>query len=167
MSITVRTGAALKSLLGGSQEVQANGGTVGELLKHLTIDDRLCDDTGRVRRHFNIHVNDGEDIRLLQGLDTPVKDGDTVTILSAIAGGADVARKLWLTFPQELVGKPLIWEVARKFQVVTNIRQASVSRDVGIVGLELSGEEDEVRGAIDFFLQAGVSVEPVERDVVE
>ncbi len=167
MSITVRTGAALKSLLGGSQEVQANGGTVGELLKHLTIDDRLCDDTGRVRRHFNIHVNDGEDIRLLQGLDTPVKDGDTVTILSAIAGGADVARKLWLTFPQELVGKPLIWEVGQKFQVVTNIRQASVSRDVGIVGLELSGEEDEVRGAIDFFLQAGVSVEPVERDVVE
>ena len=167
MSSTVRTGAALKSLLGGSQEVQANGGTVGELLKHLTIDDRLCDDTGRVRRHFNIHVNDGEDIRLLQGLDTPVKDGDTVTILSAIAGGADVARKLWLTFPQELVGKPLIWEVGQKFQVVTNIRQASVSRDVGIVGLELSGEEDEVRGAIDFFLQAGVSVEPVERDVVE
>ena len=167
MSIAVRTGAALKSLLDGSQELQADGGTVGELLKHLTIDDRLCDDTGKLRRHFNIHVNDGEDIRLLQGLDTPVKDGDTVTILSAIAGGADVARKLWLTFSQELVDKPLIWEVAQKFQVVTNIRQASVSKDVGIVGLELSGEEDEVRRAIDFLLQAGVSVEPVERDVVE
>ena len=81
MSTTVRTGAALKSLLGGSQELQANGGTVGELLKYVTIDDRLCDDTGRVRRHFNIHVNDGEDIRLPQGLDTPVNDGDMVTIL--------------------------------------------------------------------------------------
>ena len=167
MSITVRTGAALKSLLGGSQEVQIDGTTVGEVVERLSIRERLCDDTGKLRRHFNIHVNDGEDIRLLQGLDTPVKDGDTLTILSAIAGGADVARKLWLTFSQELVGKPLIWEVAQKFQVVTNIRQASVSKDVGIVGLELSGEEDEVRRAIDFLLQAGVSVEPVERDVVE
>ena len=167
MSITVRTGAALKSLLGGSQEVQIDGTTVGEVVERLSIRERLCDDTGKLRRHFNIHVNDGEDIRLLQGLDTPVKDGDTLTILSAIAGGADVARKLWLTFPQELVGKPLIWEVGHKLQVVTNIRQASVSKDVGIVGLELSGEEDEVRRAIDFFLQAGVSVEPVERDVVE
>ena len=167
MSITVRAGAALKSLLGGSQEVQIDGTTVGEVVERLTIRERLCDDTGKLRRHFNIHVNDGEDIRLLQGLDTPVKDGDTLTILSAIAGGADVARKLWLTFPQELVGKPLIWEVGHKLQVVTNIRQASVSKDVGIVGLELSGEEDEVRRAIDFLLQAGVSVEPVERDVVE
>ncbi len=167
MSITVRAGAALKSLLGGSQEVQIDGTTVGEVVERLSIRERLCDDTGKLRRHFNIHVNDGEDIRLLQGLDTPVKDGDTLTILSAIAGGADVARKLWLTFSQELVGKPLIWEVAQKFQVVTNIRQASVSKDVGIVGLELSGEEDEVRRAIDFLLQAGVSVEPVERDVVE
>ncbi len=167
MSITVRAGAALKSLLGGSQEVQTDGTTVGEVVERLSISERLCDDTGKLRRHFNIHVNDGEDIRLLQGLDTPVKDGDTLTILSAIAGGADVARKLWLTFSQELVDKPLIWEVAQKFQVVTNIRQASVSKDVGIVGLELSGEEDEVRRAIDFLLQAGVSVEPVERDVVE
>ena len=167
MSITVRTGAALKSLLGGSQEVQIDGTTVGEVVERLTIRERLCDDTGKLRRHFNIHVNDGEDIRLLQGLDTPIKDGDTVTILSAIAGGADVARKLWLTFSQELVDKPLIWEISQKFQVVTNIRQASVSKDVGIVCLELSGEEDEVRRAIDFLLQAGVSVEPVERDVVE
>ena len=167
MSITVRTGAVLKGLLGGQQEIEAEGKTVGELLEGLNIRDRLCDDTGKVRRHFNIHVNDGEDIRLLQGLDTPVKDGDTVTILSAIAGGAKVSRKFWLTFPQELVDKPLIWEAGQKFQVVTNIRQASVSKEVGIVGLELSGEEDEVRKAIDFFLQAGVSVEPVELDVVE
>ena len=167
MSITVRAGAALTSLLGGEQELHAEGATIGEILEHLQIADRLCEDTGEIRRHFNIHVNDDEDIRLRQGLDTPVQDGDTVTILSAIAGGAEVARKLWLTFPQELVDKPLIWEVAQKFKVVTNIRQASVTKELGLLGLELSGEEDEVQEAIDFFLQAGVSVEPVELDVVE
>jgi molybdopterin synthase sulfur carrier subunit len=91
MPVIVRTGTALKSLFGGRQEVQAEGGTVGELLTSLEVRDRLCDSSGKVRRHFNIHVNDGEDIRLLQSLNTPVKDGDTVTILSAIAGGTEIA----------------------------------------------------------------------------
>ena len=76
MAVTVRTGAALKSLLGGQQETQAQGSTVGELIQGLNIADRLCDDTGKVRRHFNIHVNDNEDVRLLEGLETPVSDGD-------------------------------------------------------------------------------------------
>ena len=85
MTITVRTGAALKTLLGGRQEVQAEGISVGELLEHLNIRDRVCNDAGDIRRHFNIHVNENEDVRLQQGLDTPVKDGDAVTILSASA----------------------------------------------------------------------------------
>ena len=88
-------------------------------------------------------------------------------ILSAIAGGARVARKLWLTYPQELVDKPLIWEVGQKFKVVTNIRQASVSDEIGLVGLEVSGEEDEVDRAIEFLVAQGVKVEPIELDVVE
>ncbi len=167
MAVTVRTGAALKSLLGGQQETQAEGGTVGEILRALDVMDRLCDDTGKVRRHFNIHVNDGEDVRLLEGMKTPVSDGDVVTILSAIAGGAEIARKVWLTFPGSLVGKPLIWEVAQKFAVVTNIRQASVSKEIGLVGLELSGEENEVQKAIAYLEENGVSVEPVELDIVE
>ena len=167
MPITVRTGAALKTLFGGKREVSAEGTTVGELLNYLDVQDRICDDTGKVRRHFNIHVNEGEDIRLLQGLDTAVKDGDTVTILSAIAGGGQVARKVWLTFPRDLVDRPLIWEVSQRYKVVTNIRQASVSKDIGLVGLELSGEEKEVQRAMDFFIENGVSVEPIELNVVE
>ena len=89
MPVKVRTGTALKNLLGGSQEVAAEGATVGQVLEHLEIVRRLCDEAGIVRRHFNIHVNDGDEIRLLQGLETPVNEGDTVTILSAIAGGAN------------------------------------------------------------------------------
>jgi len=167
MAVKVRTGAALRSLFGGQQEAQAEGATVGELLEGLGVSERLCDTTGKLRRHFNIHVNEGEDIRLLQALDTPVRDGDTVTILSAIAGGDRATRKLWLTFPRTLIDRPLIWEVGQKFKVVTNIRQASVSREIGLLGLELSGEQEEIEGVIDFLVEAGVSVEPIELDVVE
>ena len=167
MPVTVRTGAALSALLGGKREVAAEGSTVGQLLDELNIRDRVCDEAGRVRRHFNIHVNDGEDIRLLQALDTPVKEGDTVTILSAIAGGAEIARRSWLTYPKALVDRPLIWELGQNFKIVTNIRQASISNDIGLVGLELSGEEDEVQKAMAFLAEEGVAVEPVELDVVE
>lgn len=167
MAITVRTGAALKSLFGGVQELQAEGATVGEILNDLGVTDRLCDASGQVRRHFNIHINEGEDIRLLQGPDTPVKDGDTLNILSAIAGGSETSRRVWITFPKELVGRPLVWEVGQKFKVVTNVRQASVSHNIGLVGLELSGEADEIAKAIEFLTEAGASVEPIEMGVVE
>jgi molybdopterin converting factor small subunit len=140
---------------------------VGEVLEKLGVRERLCDQEGKIRRHFNIHINEGQDIRLLQGLKTPVEDGDTVIILSAIAGGAEVARKFWLTFPAHLVARPLIWEVGQKFKVVTNIRQASVTKDIGIVGLEILGDESEVQRAIDFITENGVSVEPVQLNVVE
>lgn len=167
MPITVRAGGVLKSLLGGQGEVEAQGGTVGEVLGHLGVRERLCDDDGKVRRHFNIHVNDGEDVRLRQQLETPVEDGDTVTILSAIAGGAEVSRKVWLTFSKDLVDRPLIWEVGRKFDVVTLVRQASATRSLRLVGLEFSGGEEEVEKAFDYLMELGVSVEPVELDIVE
>ncbi len=87
MPVKVRVGTALSRLLDGRREAEAEGGTVGDVVRALGIDGRLCDATGKLRRHFNLHVNEGEDVRLLGGLDTPVKDGDVVTILSAIAGG--------------------------------------------------------------------------------
>ena len=168
MSIKIRTGAALRSLVGGQAEVEVEAAAVGEALDKLGIRDRICDDTGKVRRHFNIHVNESEDIRLGDGLDTPLKDGDEVTILSAIAGGSGaVSKKVWLTFPPDKIEKPVIWEVGRRYDVVTNIRQASVSKEIGIVGLEITGEESEVAKALDHFTAAGVSVEPIELGVIE
>ena len=61
-----------------------------EVFENLGILERVCDNDGKLRRHFNVHVNEEEDVRLLQGLDTIVKEGDVVTILSAIAGGDDI-----------------------------------------------------------------------------
>ncbi len=167
MGVSVKTGSVLKSLLGGELEVQSEGNTIGEVLDSLGIRDRVCDASGAVRRHFNIHVNDGEDVRLQQGLDTVVKDGDSVTILSAIAGGAEASRKVWLTFPQNLVDRPILWEVGQKFKVVTNVRQASVSKDIAVVGLELTGEVGELEKALAFLKETGLGVDPIEMNVVE
>ena len=76
-------------------------------------------------------------------------------------------QRLWLMFPPKLIKKPLIWEVGHKFKVVTNIRQASVTDEIGIVCLELDGKRDEVKAAIAWLEKQGVNVEPVEISVIE
>ena len=88
----VRIPTPLRKLTGGAEEVQASGKSVGELIgelekKYPGIKERICDDTGAVRRFVNIFVKD-EDIRFLQNLDTPLGDKDEVSIVPAIAGGA-------------------------------------------------------------------------------
>lgn len=65
-------------------------------------------------------------------------------------------------YPPKLITKPLIWQLGRKFDVVTNIRQASVTDEIGIVCLELDGKRAEVKAAIKWLEKTGVSVEPVE-----
>jgi L-aspartate semialdehyde sulfurtransferase ferredoxin len=71
-------------------------------------------------------------------------------------------QRLWLMYPPKLIKKPLLWEVARRFKVITNIRQASVTDEIGIVCLELDGVRAEVKAAIKWLEKNGVSVEPVE-----
>jgi len=70
--------------------------------------------------------------------------------------------RLWLMYPPRLIKKPFIWEIGHKFGVVTNIRQASVNDEIGIVCLELDGPRAEVKAAIKWLEKHGVSVEPVE-----
>ena len=69
-------------------------------------------------------------------------------------------------YPPKLIKKPLIWEVSRRFKVVTNIRQASVTDEIGIVCLELDGKRADVKAAIKWLEKTGVSVEPVEISVI-
>ena len=90
MAVTVRIPTPLRTLTGGAHEVDAEGGTVAEVLSHLEdkhpgLKERLLDDKG-VRRFVNIYANE-EDIRVQDGLETALADGDVVEIVPAIAGG--------------------------------------------------------------------------------
>jgi molybdopterin synthase sulfur carrier subunit len=91
MSVTIRIPTQLRTLAGGTSEVSVEATTVSEALKaldaaHPGFADRLYDDDGRLRRFINIFVAD-EDIRFLQGVDTEVQPGQTVSIVPAVAGG--------------------------------------------------------------------------------
>jgi sulfur-carrier protein len=91
VSVTIRVPAQLRTLTGGSGEVAADGSTVGEVLKaleaaHPGFGDRLFDENGALRRFVNVFLAD-EDVRFLEGLETPVADGQTLSIVPAVAGG--------------------------------------------------------------------------------
>jgi sulfur-carrier protein len=91
MSVTVRVPTTLRTLTGGQAEIAVDGGTVGEVLAsleaaHPGFRERILDDDGGLRRFVNVFVAD-DDVRFLQALDTPVPDGETVSIIPAVAGG--------------------------------------------------------------------------------
>ena len=90
MAIEVRIPTILRTYTDGAKQVEGTGSTLDELItnleqRHGGLRDRLVDG-GSLRRFVNVYLND-EDVRFLAGLETPVKDGDTVTVLPAVAGG--------------------------------------------------------------------------------
>ena len=82
--------------------------------------------------------------------------------VTATSEKAQQQTRLWLMYPPKLITKPLIWQLGHKFNLVTNIRQASVTDEIGIVCLELDGERAEIKAAIKWLESQKVSVEPVE-----
>jgi ABC-type methionine transport system ATPase subunit len=76
-------------------------------------------------------------------------------------------RRLWLMYPPKLITNPVIWELSKKFPVITNVRQASVTDEIGIVCLELDGKRDDIKSAITWLEKLGIKVEPVEINVIE
>ena len=91
MSVTVRIPTTMRPLAGGSSSVQIEGTTLAEVLANLNtqfpgFDDRLFDETGGLRKFVNVFVAD-DDVRYLDGLGTAVPDGETVSIIPAVAGG--------------------------------------------------------------------------------
>jgi MoaD family protein len=91
MSVKVRVPTTLRTLTGGKSEVEVEAETVGEVVQaleqaHPGFADRLVDEDGKLRRFVNVFLAD-DDVRFLDGLDTKVPDGETVSILPAVAGG--------------------------------------------------------------------------------
>jgi molybdopterin converting factor small subunit len=91
MAVTIRIPTQLRELSGGASEVTGEAGTVEAVLRsleaaHPGFGERLFDEQGELRRFVNVFVAD-EDIRFLDGIDTPVPDGQTISIIPAVAGG--------------------------------------------------------------------------------
>jgi len=91
MTVTIRVPTTLRTLTGGASEVAVEGATVGDVLaaleaEHPGFAERILDDDGGLRRFVNVFVAD-DDVRFLQALATPVPDGETVSIIPAVAGG--------------------------------------------------------------------------------
>ena len=91
MSLTIRIPTQLRTFTGGSGEVQVEAASVGDALKaldaaHPGLADRLFDESGQLRRFVNVFLAD-EDVRFLEGLATPIADGQTLSIVTAVAGG--------------------------------------------------------------------------------
>lgn len=92
MTVHVRVPTPLRKFTNGADEVNAQGNNVRSMVEDLDrkfpgIKDRICDETGKIRRFVNVYVN-GDDIRFLQNLETALKEGDNISIVPAIAGGA-------------------------------------------------------------------------------
>ena len=92
MSIEVRIPTILRTYTGGEKAVEGKGDTLLGLIddldsRHAGLKGRLLTDEGKLHRFVNVYVND-EDVRFLGSLETPIKDGDSVTVLPAVAGGA-------------------------------------------------------------------------------
>ncbi len=76
-------------------------------------------------------------------------------------------QRVKFTFPTNLVTQPVIYELGRQFQLVTNIRRADVREDMGWVVLELEGEDPEITRGVEWVRSLGVRIDPVSGDVIE
>jgi ABC-type methionine transport system ATPase subunit len=80
---------------------------------------------------------------------------------------ASAREKFYLTYPPQLLTEPLLYWVGQKFKVITNIRGASISHEMGLVAVELEGVRAEIDRAITWLRSRGVQVEPIEKNVIE
>ncbi len=176
MAVKVRIPTPLQKLTNNAGEVHVEAKNINEMLadlekKHPGIKERLCDDKGTLRRFVNVYVNE-EDIRFLQGQETAVKDGDDISIIPAIAGGAPAPKKakkasagsvkrVTLVFPQDQIKEPAVFTMAKKYNIMPNIRRARVTESIGEMTLELKGAEKDLQNGIKFLESRGIKVEPV------
>jgi molybdopterin synthase sulfur carrier subunit len=189
MAVKVRIPEPLRKLTNGSDLVSVEAGTIKEMLDalekaHPGIKERICDEKGNVRRFVNVFVNE-EDIRFQENLETKLTAGSEVSILPAIAGGnsakggkktashdgeilvGEYVRRVYFTFNREQCTQPIIYHLVKKFDVIPNIRGASVTEEMGIMSVEVSGKRDDVEKALEWVRKQGLKVDPIEMNVVE
>lgn len=80
---------------------------------------------------------------------------------------AKIRKKLYLVYPSELVNSPVLWEFIKKFDVVVNIKSASMKGEVGLVAVEIEGESKQIEEGEKWFAERGIKVDRIEQDIVE
>lgn len=170
MAVKVRIPTPLQKLTSNQAEVMSEAKSINQMLdelekKHPGIKERLCDESGKLRRFVNVYVNE-EDIRFMQGQDTALKDGDDISIIPAIAGGAEklTKKRVTLVFPQDQIKEPAVFNMAKKFDIMPNIRRARVTETIGEMMLELEGTPSNLEKGIKYLESRGIKVEPVTGD---
>ncbi len=169
MAVKVRIPTPLQKLTNNQSEIHCEAVNINQLLADLEktypgIKERLCDGEGKLRRFVNVYVNE-EDIRFLQGQETTLKDGDDISIIPAIAGGAKLSKKrVTLVFPTDQIKQPAVFTMAKKYDIMPNIRKARVTETVGEMMLELEGTEENLENGIKYLETLGIKVEPVTGD---
>jgi len=168
MSVTVRIPEALRRTTGGKSQVTADGDTIAEVLEDLDVRfggfrSWACGAEGVLRPYANIFIN-RQDARLHGGLSAPVALGDCISIVAGVSGGSVMRRQLYLTFPKKLIKEPIIFRIGHEFNVVTNVKGASVSNNVGFVALEIEGEPEEIERTVQWLEEMGVMIEPLKND---
>lgn len=169
--VAIKIPGPLRKLTEGKDVITLEAQTVKEAIEKLLatypeLEKRIKDENGKIREFLNIYVNN-EDIRFMNNLETALKDGDQIVLLPAIAGGSpSKKRKVTLYFPPERVTDPIIYEIGRRFEIVTNIRAANVNENMGWVTLEIEGDDEEYLKAVNYLKEIGVRVEPVVGDVI-
>jgi ABC-type methionine transport system ATPase subunit len=78
-----------------------------------------------------------------------------------------VHERYYLSYPRELIKQPLLYQLVKKFDLVFNIRGASVSEEMGLVAVEFEGPLDQIERALTWLRSTGVTVEPIEKNVIE
>jgi ABC-type methionine transport system ATPase subunit len=76
-------------------------------------------------------------------------------------------ERYYLTYPKSLIREPLLYHLVKKFDLVFNIRGASISEEMGLVAVEFEGSSDQIERALAWLRQSGVTVEPIEKNVIE
>jgi L-aspartate semialdehyde sulfurtransferase ferredoxin len=76
-------------------------------------------------------------------------------------------ERYYLTYPRDLIKEPILYQLVKKFDLVFNIRGASVSDEIGLVAVEFEGTSEQIERALEWLRHTGVTVEPIEKNVIE
>ncbi len=149
----------------GTEEFFVDGDTALEALRnagteHDKMFGKLFSDAASLSADVSVLINDNA-VTTPEILKRRLRKGDVISISPAISGGGEMKRRVYLNIPKDIVGQPLLFQVGHEFKVVPNIRGASISDDIGLVALELTGEELELDKAIEWLVEKGIQVEQI------